>query len=249
MLDQGGLVSRIKVPEQKRVELWTQDDFTERLKDVGRSYYHDKHPFHVAMHQGKLSREQIRGWVANRYYYQKSVPIKDAAILSRLPSREMRREWIGRIIDHDGKQGEEGGIEAWLRLGEAVGLSREEVLREEHVVPGVRFSVDAYVNFARKKPWIEAVASSLTELFSPGLISKRIKVLERFYPWIDRAGLDYFQNRLMQAPHDSDVALKLVLTYCQTPEDQRRAVEALRFKCDVLWAQLDAIEKAFPPNV
>lgn len=248
MLDQGGLVSREKVPDQKRNELWTRDEFIQRLKDVGRSYYHDKHPFHVAMHQGKLSREQIQGWVANRYYYQKSVPIKDAAILSRLPSREMRREWIGRIIDHDGTKGEEGGIEAWFRLGEAVGLTREEVEREDHVVPGVRFSVDAYVNFARTKPWIEAIASSLTELFSPDLISKRIKVLERFYPWIDRAGLDYFQNRLTQAPHDSDVALKLVLSYCQTLDDQRRAVEALRFKCDVLWAQLDAIEKAFPPK-
>jgi pyrroloquinoline-quinone synthase len=248
MLEQGGAVSQDNAPYQKREVLWTRDKFTESLKDVGRHFYHDKHPFHAAMHQGKLSREQIRGWVANRYYYQKSVPIKDAAILSNLPSRDKRREWIGRIIDHDGTQEEEGGIEAWLRLGEAVGLSREEVLREDYVVPGVRFSVDAYVTFARTKPWIEAVASSLTELFSPGLISKRINVLERFYPWIDRAGLDYFQNRLTQAPHDSDVALKLVLNYCQTPEDQRRAVDALRFKCDVLWAQLDAIEKAFPPE-
>jgi pyrroloquinoline-quinone synthase len=216
------------------------------LRDVGRSFYHDKHPFHLAMHQGKLSQEQIRGWVANRYYYQKSVPIKDAVILSILPSRELRREWIRRIIDHDGTVGDEGGIEAWLRLGEAVGLSREEVLREEHVVPGVRFSVDAYVNFARSKPWIEAVASSLTELFSPDLISKRMKIMERLYPWIDSRGFDYFQSRLTQAPLDSDCALRLVLTYCQTLEDQQRAVDALRFKCDVLWVQLDAIEKAYP---
>lgn len=239
MVEQGGAV-------QKREELWTWDEFTERLKEVGRSSYHDKHPFHKTMHHGKLSREQIRGWVANRYYYQKSVPIKDAAILSNLPSRELRREWIGRILDHDGKDGEDGGIEAWLQLGEAVGLSREEVVREDHVVPGVRFAVDAYVNFARTKPWIEAVASSLTELFSPDLISKRIKILELLYPWIDRAGLAYFQSRLTQAPQDSDIALKLVLNYCQTPEDQRRSVDALRFKCDVLWVQLDAIEKAFP---
>jgi pyrroloquinoline-quinone synthase len=246
MLEQGGVVSRDKGLYQKREKLWTKAEFTERLKDVGRSFYHDKHPFHLAMHQGKLSREQISGWVANRYYYQKSVPIKDAAILSNLPSRELRREWIGRIIDHDGTDGEDGGIEAWLRLGEAVGLSREEVLREDHVVPGVRFSVDAYVNFARTKPWIEAVASSLTELFSPDLISKRMKILERLYPWIDKRGFDYFQNRLTQAPRDSDCALKLVLTYCQTPEDQQRAVDALRFKCDVLWVQLDAIEKAYP---
>lgn len=224
---------------------WTTDEFIERLKDVGRAHYHDKHSFHLAMHEGRLSREQIRGWVANRYYYQKSVPIKDAAILSNLPSREMRREWIQRIIDHDGTDEQDGGIEAWLRLGEATGMSREEILEEKHVVPGVRFAVDAYVNFARTKPWIEAVASSLTELFSPDLMSKRIKVFERLYSWVDRDGLEYFQTRLTQAPRDSDVALKLVLAHCRTSEAQRRAVEALRFKCDVLWTQLDAIEKAF----
>ncbi|KYD08888.1 pyrroloquinoline-quinone synthase PqqC [Heyndrickxia sporothermodurans] len=246
MLEHRKFVNREMEPDQKKEKVWTREEFTERLRDVGRSSYHDKHPFHTAMHEGKLSREQIRGWVANRYYYQKSVPIKDSAILSNLPSSELRREWIGRIIDHDGTHGEDGGIEAWLRLGEAVGLSREEIVREEHVVPGVRFSVDAYVNFARSKPWIEAVASSLTELFSPTLIAKRIKVLEQQYPWIDSKGFDYFQSRLTQAPRDSDVALKLVLNYCQTPEAQRRAVNALRFKCDVLWAQLDAIEKAFP---
>ncbi len=246
ILDQGDFLNLEKVLNETKEKLWTRDEFTEQLKAVGSSFYHDKHPFHVAMHKGKLSREQIRGWVANRYYYQKSVPIKDAAILSRLPSRDMRREWIGRIIDHDGTQGEEGGIEAWLRLGEAVGLSREEVAQEVRVVPGVRFAVDAYVNFAGTKPWMEAVASSLTELFSPDLMSKRMKVIERLYPWIDRAGLEYFQNRLSQAPRDADTALKLVLTYCQTPKDQRRAVAALRFKCDVLWAQLDAIENAYP---
>ena len=249
MPEQGELIGKKKILYQKGDSLWTKDEFTERLKDVGRSFYHDKHPFHLAMHQGKLSREQIRGWVANRFYYQKSVPIKDAAILSILPSREMRREWIQRIIDHDGTEGEDGGIEAWLRLGEAVGLTREEVEREEHVVPGVRFAVDAYVNFARTKPWIEAVASSLTELFSPDLISKRMKILDRLYPWIDSKGFEYFQNRLTQAPRDSDCALKLVLAYCQSPEEQQRAVKALKFKCDVLWAQLDAIEKAYPSNL
>lgn len=234
--------------EEHQEEIWSQDEFTERLKDVGRSYYHDKHPFHIKMHEGVLSEEQIKGWVANRYYYQKSVPIKDAAILSNLPSRELRREWIGRIIDHDGTHGQDGGIEAWLRLGEAVGLTREEIVQEERVVPGVRFAVDAYVNFARTKPWIEAVASSLTELFSPDLIFKRMKVMERLYPWIDSTGFEYFQNRLTQAPRDSNTALKLVLSYCHTPAEQQKAVEALRFKCDVLWVQLDAIEKAFPLN-
>jgi pyrroloquinoline-quinone synthase len=234
--------------EKHQEEIWSQDEFTERLKDVGRSYYHDKHPFHIKMHEGALSQEQFQGWVANRYYYQKSVPIKDAAILSNLPSRELRREWIGRIIDHDGTHGQDGGIEAWLRLGEAVGLTREEIVQEERVEPGVRFAVDAYVNFARTKPWIEAVASSLTELFSPDLIFKRMKVMERLYPWINSTGFEYFQNRLTQAPRDSNTALKLVLSYCHTPAEQQKAVEALRFKCDVLWVQLDAIEKAFPLN-
>lgn len=239
-------IADVEKDSHERGVLWTADEFTERLKEVGQSHYHDKHPFHVAMHKGMLSHEQIRGWVANRYYYQKSIPIKDAAILSNLPSREMRREWIQRIIDHDGKHGEDGGIEAWLRLGEATGISREEIVQEDHVVPSVRFSVDAYVNFVRTKPWREAVASSLTELFAPHLMAKRIKVLEQLYSWIDRTGLEYFQTRLNQAPRDSDYALKLVLAHCQTPEAQRRAVSALRFKCDVLWAQLDAIEQAFP---
>ncbi|WP_449539141.1 pyrroloquinoline-quinone synthase PqqC [Ferdinandcohnia sp. Marseille-Q9671] len=242
MVEQGGFATKEKVFQRKP---WTPEEFKEKLIDVGRTSYHDKHPFHVAMHEGKLSREQIRGWVANRYYYQKSVPIKDAVILSKLPSREYRRDWIQRIIDHDGNQKEEGGIEAWLKLGEVVGLSRDEILSEEQVVPGVRFSVDAYVTFAKEKPWIEAVASSLTELFSPILISERIKILERLYPWINRDGLGYFRNRLTQAPRDTNVALKIVLEHCKTAEEQQRAVDALQFKCDVLWAQLDAIERAF----
>jgi pyrroloquinoline-quinone synthase len=243
MLNQGGIVRN---KSQKKEKPWTREEFREHLIEVGRNSYHDKHPFHVAMHEGVLSKAQIKGWVANRYYYQKSVPIKDAVIMSKLPSREFRREWIQRIIDHDGNQVEKGGIEAWLKLGEAVGLSREEILREDHVFPAVRFSVDAYVTFAREKPWIEAVASSLTELFSPILISERIKILERLYPWIDSSGLGYFRNRLTQAPRDTDFALKVVLDYCQTREEQQRAVDALQFKCDVLWAQLDAIEKAYP---
>ncbi|RFB18557.1 pyrroloquinoline quinone biosynthesis protein PqqC [Bacillus sp. HNG] len=242
MSQQGG-IARVSHEAGKP---WSREEFKERLINVGRSSYHDKHPFHVAMHEGTLSREQIRGWVANRYYYQKSVPIKDAVILSKLPTREFRREWIQRIIDHDGNDEQEGGIEAWLRLGEVVGLSREEVLSEEYVVPAVRFSVDAYVNFAKEKPWLEAIASSLTELFSPILISERIKILERLYPWIDHSGLGYFRNRLTQAPRDTKFALHVVLDHCETLKEQQLAVEALQFKCDVLWAQLDAIEKAFP---
>ncbi|WP_273845717.1 pyrroloquinoline-quinone synthase PqqC [Rubrobacter calidifluminis] len=208
--------------------------------------YHSRHPFHVAMNQGKLGRSQIRGWVANRFYYQKNIPRKDAAILSNCPDIGVRRRWIRRVLDHDGTSEGEGGIEAWLRLGEAVGLGREEVWDERHVVPGVRFAVDAYVNFARTRPWTEAVASSLTELFAPDLMAERLEAFERFYTWIDPGGLAYFRSRLSQAPRDSEHALEVVLEYCKTPEQQQRAVDALAFKNDVLWSMLDAIEKAYP---
>ena len=208
--------------------------------------YHSRHPFHTMMNEGRLSRRQIQGWVANRFYYQENIPRKDAAILANCPDREVRRRWIRRIIDHDGTaDGEEGGIEAWLRLGEAVGLTREEMWDERHVVPGVRFAVDAYVNFARTRPWVEAVASSLTELFAPDLMAERLAAFERFYTWIDPAGLAYFRTRLTQAPRDSEHALEVVTEHCRTREAQAAAVAALSFKCDVLWSMLDAVERAY----
>jgi len=207
--------------------------------------YHDSHPFHRAMNAGTLNRAQIQGWVANRYCYQEAIPRKDAAILSNCPDREVRRRWIRRITDHDGAGNEAGGIEAWLRLGEAVGLPRTEVASQQHVVPGVRFAVDAYVTFARTRPWVEAVASSLTELFAPDLMAERLAAFERYYPWIDPAGLAYFRSRLTQAPRDSEHALEVVTEYCRTPEQQAAAVAALSFKCDVLWAIMDAIDGAY----
>jgi pyrroloquinoline-quinone synthase len=207
--------------------------------------YHDKHPFHIKMNDGRLSRRQIQGWVANRFYYQANIPRKDAAILANCPDREVRRRWIRRILDHDGTSNGEGGIEAWLRLGEAVGLTREEVRDERHLVPGVRFAVDAYVTFAHTRPWVEAVASSLTELFAPDLMAERVAAFERFYPWIDRDGLAYFRARLDQAPRDAEHALEVVVEHCRSPEEQAHAVAALSFKCDVLWAILDAIDRAY----
>ncbi len=207
--------------------------------------YHSRHPFHVKMNEGRLNRRQIQGWVANRFYYQKNIPRKDAAILSNCPDREVRRRWIQRILDHDGTAEGEGGIEAWLCLGEAVGLTREEVWDERHVVPGVRFAVDAYVNFARTRPWVEAVASSLTELFAPDLMAERLRAFERLYTWIDPDGLAYFRARLTQAPRDSEHALEVVIEHCRTPDEQARAVAALSFKNDVLWSMLDAIERAY----
>ena len=207
--------------------------------------YHSRHPFHATMNEGGLIRPQIRGWVANRFYYQENIPRKDAAILANCPDREVRRRWIRRIHDHDGTADGEGGIEAWLRLGEATGLTREEMWDERHVVPGVRFAVDAYVTFARTRPWVEAVASSLTELFAPDLMAERLAAFERFYTWIDPAGLAYFRARLTQAPRDSEHALEVVREHCRTPDEQARAVAALSFKSDVLWSMLDAIDRAY----
>jgi pyrroloquinoline-quinone synthase len=221
------------------------DAFVARLRAHSQRY-HSQHPFHIRMNGGEMSRAQIRGWVANRFYYQLSIPRKDAAILANCPEVEVRRRWLHRITDHDGEAPGEGGIEAWLALAEEVGLSREEVSDWRHVVAGVRFAVDAYVTFARDRPWPEAVASSLTELFAPDLMSERLAAFERYYTWIEPDGLAYFRNRLHQAPRDSGHALEVVTEHCHTPEQQDAAVAALSFKCDVLWSQLDAIDRAYP---
>ncbi|WP_017615494.1 pyrroloquinoline-quinone synthase PqqC [Nocardiopsis salina] len=210
--------------------------------------YHHQHPLHRRMNDGESSREEIRGWVANRFHYQANIPRKDAAILSNCPDREVRRRWVQRIADHDGTTDGGGGIESWLRLGEAVGLSREEITDERHLLPGVRFAVDAYVTFARTRPWVEAVASSLTELFAPNLMAERLAAFERHYTWIDPAGLAYFRTRIEQAPRDSEHGLEVVREHCVTPESQAAAIAALSFKCDVLWSMLDAIDQACGGN-
>lgn len=220
---------------------WSEAELEDKLRSQHQAYHH-LHPFHERMNNGELTPTEVRRWVANRFYYQKSIPLKDAAILSNCPDLEVRREWIGRIIDHDGRSAGEGGIEAWLRLGQAVGLSSEELLDERYVLPGVRFAVDAYVNFCRTKPWIESVAASLTELFGPDAIRVRLVALEKYYTWIDEAGFEYFRTRLKQAPRDARYALDLVLRHCRTRETQERAVQALVFKCDLLWSQLEAID-------
>ena len=220
------------------------ESFVAALRAQSRRY-HDQHPFSRRMNEGSLSRGQIQGWVANRFYYQETIPRKDAAILANCPEREIRRRWVRRILDQDGTADGEGGIEAWLRLGEAVGLPREEMADERHVVPGVRFAVDAYLTFARTRPWVEAVASSLTELFAPDLMAERLAAFERHYSWIDPQGLVYFRARLTQAPRDSEHALEVVTEHCRTPDQQAAAVAALSFKCDVLWSVLDAIDRAY----
>jgi pyrroloquinoline-quinone synthase len=226
-------------------QFWDRVTFVEKLREIGAGAYHDKHPFHVTMNEGRLSSEAVRGWVANRFYYQRSIPIKDAAILSNCPLPEVRRIWIHRIADHDGTEKNEGGIEAWLRLGEACGLSRDDLMQDKNLQPGVRFAVDAYVNFARNRPWPVAIASSLTELFAPDLMATRLAAFEKFYPWIDASGLDYFRRRVTQARRDSSEALEITIEHCNTLELQNAAVRALQFKCDVLWCMLDAIQHAY----
>lgn len=224
---------------------WDEATFQAKLREVGTRGYHHLHPFHRRMNAGQLTPDQIRGWVANRFCYQRSIPIKDAAILSNCPLREVRRRWLHRITDHDGLQGDDGGLGAWLKLAEATGLTREETLDGRHVVPGVRFAVEAYVNFARQKPWPIAVASSLTELFAPDLMGERLAAFERDYTWVKPEGLAYFRARLTLARHDSAEALALTLAHCLTREHQEAAVAALAFKCDLLWAMLDATELAY----
>lgn len=227
---------------EREMTPWTEEELAAALRAQGERYHH-LHPFHRRMNAGELTREELQRWAANRFYYQKSIPVKDAAVLANCPYPDIRREWVQRITDHDGTPEHSGGTEAWLRLSEAVGLERDDVLSERWVLPGVRFAVDAYVNFCRLRPWIEAVAASLTELFGPDAIRVRLAALEEHYPWIDPAGFEYFRNRLHQAPRDAGYALDLVTRFCRTRPEQERALEALTFKCDLLWAQLDAIER------
>jgi pyrroloquinoline-quinone synthase len=215
-----------------------------RLQGFSTSYYAN-HPFHQLMHDGRLSKPQLQGWVANRLAYQRAIPRKDAAILSNCPDPDVRRMWMQRIIDHDGTAPGTGGIEMWIKLGEALGVPREEMEDERHVLPGVRFATEAYVTFCKTKPWIEAVASSLTELFAPGLMRQRLAAFPQHYPWVDVQALEYFRSRLVQAPRDSRQGLDLVLAHCTTVETQRKAFEALAFKLQLLWVMIDTIHHGY----
>jgi pyrroloquinoline-quinone synthase len=222
-----------------------REEFEARLREQGKRY-HIHHPFNIRMSRGQLNPRQIRAWVLNRFYYQVCIPLKDAAMLSNCPDRGVRREWIQRILDHDGYGEEPGGIEAWIQLGEAVGIERAELTSLQSVVPGARFAVDAYVNFARTRPWQETVCASLTEMFAPQIHEQRLANWPQHYPWIDPKGLAYFRNRLSEARRDVDWALAFTLDYFTTRERQERAVEILNFKLDVLWSMLDAIATAYP---
>jgi pyrroloquinoline-quinone synthase len=224
---------------------WSPAEFERHLRSLLARRYHHLHPFNQRMHEGALSREQIRGWIANRFYYQEIIPVKDALLISKLPL-EYRRQWIRRIVDHDGSQQGEGGLERWLRLGEAAGLSRADLLEHRLLVPSARFAADAYVGFVRDHSWVEGVASSLTELSAPSLMSVRIVAFEQHYRWVRRDGLLYFQSRVTQGSADASEALPIVLAHCHTRGEQDLAFDALSFKCDVLWGLLDAVAAAFP---
>jgi pyrroloquinoline-quinone synthase len=223
---------------------WPREHFEARLREQGRAY-HIHHPFNVMLNSGKASPEQIRGWVANRFSYQVAIPIKDAAVLANCPDREVRRAWIQRILDHDGFEiagiREPGGIEAWIRLGIATGLTREEITDFRHVVPAVQFAVDAYVNFARRAPWQEAVCASLTELFAPEIHKQRLATWPEHYPWIESQGLQYFRSRVTQARRDVAQGLEVTLAHFNTLPLQQRALDILKFKLDILWAMNDAM--------
>ena len=230
-------ISTVNAPAKA---LLSQSELVARLKRIGEERYHHRHPFHLLMHEGKLTRGQLQAWALNRYCYQSRIPIKDAIILSRSDDMDFRRAWRKRIVDHDGEDGRPGGIEKWLRLAEATGLDRQKVARGEGLLPAVKYAVDAYVRWVTERSFLEAVASSLTELFAGTLITLRLDALNQHYPWLSN-GLSYFEARLSQAPADAEFALDWVLRHAQTPEQQELALGALRTKCDILWAQLDAI--------
>lgn len=227
-------------------EILTREELRVRLLDIGAERYHHKHPFHQLMHDGRLTSAQLQAWALNRYYYQSRIPIKDAIILSRSEDMDFRRAWRQRIIDHDGDgpESNSAGIERWIRLAEATGLDRQRVIACGEVLPGVRYAVDSYLALVQERTLIEAVASSLTEMFAGNLIALRMDRMRKHYPWLSE-GLGYFENRVTQAPRDAEFAFDYVCTHAQTRAEQEAALAALISKCDLLWAQLDAIYYAY----
>lgn len=215
------------------------------LRDIGARRYHNLHPFHKRLHGGQLTRGQVQAWALNRYCYQAHIPAKDAALMARLPTAELRREWRRRIVDHDGEREGDGGIERWLGLCEGLGLERDYVESMRGILPATRFAVEAYVHFVSEMPLLDAIASSLTELFSPTIISERVSGMLANYDFVDEATLAYFGKRLTQAPRDSDFALDYVKRHAVRPDQQQAVLNALIFKCSVLWSQLDALYFAY----
>ncbi len=221
------------------------DELEAALRSIGAEQYHNLHPFHKMLHGGQLNRGQVQAWALNRYYYQSRIPAKDATLLARLPNAALRREWRSRLVDHDGNAEGEGGVARWLKLVEGVGLDRDYVESTAGLLGGTRFAVDAYVNFVRDRSLLEAVASSLTEMFSPGIIAERVSGMLAHYNFITKDTLAYFTPRLTQAPNDVNFALAYVKEHARTRDQQEQVLAALRFKCNVLWSQLDALHFAY----
>lgn len=226
-------------------ELLPPEELERRLQAIGEERYHVHHPFHALLHGGKLDKGQVQAWALNRYYYQASIPRKDAVLLARLPTPELRREWRRRLVDHDGDGERPGGIERWLKLTDGLGLDRDYVTSLRGLLPATRFAVDAYVAWVRDRSVLEAVASSLTEMFSPNIISQRVAGMLRNYDFVTQETLAYFTPRLTQAPQDVAFALDYVKRMPRSREEQEQVLGALRFKCDLLWAQLDALHFAY----
>ena len=222
----------------------TRVEFEALLRREGAARYHDRHPFHLSMQAGRLSRAELRAWILNRYYYQTRIPIKDALIVSKAEDAAFRRMWVRRIREQDGERDGAGGLEQWQRLGEVVGIERSELTSLASVLPAVRRVCDAYVELVRERSLLEGVAASLTELFAPGLMQRRILAWQRYYTWIDRAALAYFETRVSQASHDAEQALEYVLDHARTPMQQECCLDALVRKTEILWGLLDAIEQA-----
>ena len=226
-------------------DVLSPDGLEAALRAVGAERYHNRHPFHRALHDGRLDQGQVQAWALNRYYYQSRIPAKDATLIARLPTAELRREWRSRLVDHDGDAPGTGGIARWLRLAEGVGLDRDYVASLDGLLPGTRFAVDAYVHFVAERSLLEAIASSLTELFSPTIIAERVAGMLAHYDFVDRDTLAYFTPRLDQAPKDSAFALAYVRDHARTAETQAAVIGALKFKCGVLWSMLDALAYAY----
>ncbi|SMC40474.1 pyrroloquinoline-quinone synthase [Fulvimarina manganoxydans] len=226
-------------------EMMSREALEAALRAIGEERYHSRHPFQILLQEGRLTREQVQAWALNRYYYQSMIPVKDSFILARLGTVELRREWRERIIDHDGSESERGGIEKWIALTDGVGLDRDYVMSGRGILPGTRFAVDAYVHFVRERSLLEAIASSLTELFSPSVIGVRNKGMLAHYDFISKETLAYFDKRPVQAKRDSDFALTYCLDHARNRQEQEAVIDALKFKCQVLWTQLDALYHAY----
>lgn len=227
------------------MKLLSADELEARLREIGATRYHRLHPFHKLLHTGKCTKGQVQAWALNRYYYQAMIPVKDASLIARCTDPEIRREWRSRLVDHDGERAGEGGIARWLKLTDGLQLDRDYVVSQHGLLPATRFAVDAYVHFVRERTLLAAIASSLTELFSPQIISERIEGMLHNYDFVTREALAYFSQRPPQAERDSRFALDYVKVNARTAEAQQSVVRALEFKCDVLWAMLDALYHAY----